>query len=96
MDFLKQVAKGLVLVLAVDFGMVAFGVDASSVKFRLVSALVTFGAMFFFLYNYMDFIGIMESFATPGLDTSNPTPCAVWKVLGGVCFVIALICIIAW
>ena len=96
MDFLKQVAKWLALVLTVDLGMIAFGVSEESAKFGVISALVACGATFLFFYDRMEFIGIMSSLGTPGLDSSNSLSAVVWKFLGYVCLVIALICLIVW
>ncbi|WP_329742135.1 hypothetical protein [Dyella sp. A6] len=96
MDFMKQLAKGLVVLTIVDLGMVVFGISPESARFRVVSALVGFGATFSFLYDYMDFVGIMNSLGTPGLDSSQATSATVWKFLGVVCFVIAAICLVAW
>lgn len=96
MYFLQQLAKALATVLVVDVSMFLFGVDPGSAKFGVISSLLAFGAMFYFLYPYMDFIGISYSLLTPGLDTDNPPQPIVWKFLGCVCFVIALICLIVW
>ena len=96
MDLLKQMAKWLALVLAVSIGMLALGIKPDSAKFGVISALVSFGATFIFFYDRMDFIGIMNSLGTPGLDLNNSPVGVVWKFLGWVFLVIALICLIVW
>ena len=96
MDFLKQVAKWLGVVLAGNVGMLALGIQPDSAKFGVISALLAFGATFLFFYDRMEFIGIMNSLGTPGLDSDNPPSEVVWKFLGYVCLVIAAICLIAW
>lgn len=96
MFLLKQLAKVVGVLVAVDLGMFVFGIDVNTAKFGVVSALVSFGSVFVFLYPYMEQIGWFNSMMTPGLDTSSPPPPIVWKFLGYVCFTIALLCLIFW
>lgn len=96
MYFLKQMAKALAVLLSFALVMLALGIAPASAKFGVISTLAFFGGEFFFLHEYMDAIGLLDSFGTPGLDSSNPPPPVVWKFLGSVCFVIALICLVAW
>ena len=96
MYFLKQIAKALAVLLSFDLVMLALGIAPASAKFGVISTLAFFAGEFYFLNGYMDVIGLQDSFGTPGLDLSNPPPPLVWKFLGSVCFVIAVICLIAW
>ena len=96
MDFLKQAAKWLGVVLTVSTGMIALGIKPDSAKFGVINALVAFGATCLFFYDRMEFFGIINSLGTPGLDTSNPPSDIVWKFLGWICLAIALICLIVW
>lgn len=98
MDFLKQATKALMLLLAADLGVAVLyflGLDISRAQFMAINGLVGFGAIFFFLYDYMDFIGVLHSLTAPGLDLRNPPARLVWKFLGSLCFIVAFICLIA-
>lgn len=96
LDFLKQLAKALAVPFVFGLVMLAVGVKPTSMKFGVISTLAFFAGEFFFLYSYMDLIGLMDSLGTPGLDLSTPPPAIVWKFFGGTCFVIAVVCLFAW